>query len=285
MPLLLADSEAALTLEPKVVAPVLTRLSVPRRAVPPTAPVSVTLPLPVLIVRFLVPFTVPENSTAPLSVVDRAVALPSVTLPVYVCPPRVVITPVLMSVSPVTVSACRPVMLSSVSLALPNTALPVIVRAKLPPPLTVPPVLICVPVRLILAPTFRAVLYTCVVAVVTFARSVAEPAGRAEAALIANEPTWMVSAALAKPVVLMPSELSVASEPTLVLKVTFPVPESSVKVAGVALPSPSSRLEKLMLPLAEPITTLPVTTTGLAKLILLAVVAMSPAMRLDPTPV
>ena len=285
VPLLLADSEAALTLEPKVVAPVLTRVSDPRRVVPPTAPVSVTLPLPVLIVRFLAPFTVPENSTVPLSVVDRAVALPSVALPVYVCPPRVVITPVLISVVPVTVSACRPVMLSSVSLALPRTALPVIVRAKLPPPLTVPPVVICVPVRLILAPTFSAVLYTWVVAVVTFASSVAEPAGRVDAALIANEPTWMVSVALARPVVLTPSAPSMASEPTLVLKVTFPVPEPSVRDAGVALPSPSSRPTKLMLPLAEPIATLPVTTTGVAKLILLAVVVMSPAILLDPAPV
>ena len=113
----------------------------------------------------------------------------------------------------------------------------------------------------------------------------AEPAGRADAALMANEPTSMVSVALAKPVVLIPSALSMASEPTLVLKVTFPVPEPSVREAGVALPSPSSKPAKLMLPLAEPMATFPVTTTGVAKLMLLAVVVMSPAMRLDPAPV
>ncbi len=92
-------NDVALTVDEKVVVPVLVREILPSPCAPPTAPVKVILPEPTLTVSALAVvlslLTVLLNETV-LLVVASVTAAASVTGPVYVCVPVVVTLPVRM---------------------------------------------------------------------------------------------------------------------------------------------------------------------------------------------
>ena len=114
-------TEVAATLLAKVVAPLLLMARVPRRAVPPTAPLNATLPALLLIVSAWAPSTVLVKLTSP-PVVLSAMSLPSVMAPVKVWPPVVATLPL---------SALVPLMASWLSVvvvpAAPSSAWPLTV--------------------------------------------------------------------------------------------------------------------------------------------------------------
>ena len=78
----LVSSDAAFTVDPRVIVLVLRSSTFPRRGFSPTAPVIEILPDPVEILRFLVPSIVLPKEIVPLFVVDNVVAFPSVAAPV-----------------------------------------------------------------------------------------------------------------------------------------------------------------------------------------------------------
>ena len=78
---------------------------------------------------------------------------------------------------------------------------------------------------------------------------------------------------------------SVLVPPTISAKVTLPVPDDNVRSRGVVSLSRISVNTILPNPVLVSISTSPVTTTAVAKLILEFVVLMSPANSLVPAPI
>ncbi len=191
-----------------------------------------------------------------------------------------------MAVVPLTLRVPRS--LRSSPLSLPNTASPVTVRLLLVPamPLTVPPVVMVVPVSVVFAPRVRFSRYCCVPVVVTLPPSRrTEPA--ASVSTLAAVTVWLNKV---WPPLLTVRSPSAATLPSASLKLTLPVPDEMVRswarVSRLPSTAESTVPEKVTLPAPVPVDIVrsPARVTADWKLMSALPVVMSPARVLLPAP-
>ncbi len=191
-----------------------------------------------------------------------------------------------MAVVPLTLRVPRS--LRSSPLSLPNTASPVTVRLWLVPamPLTVPPVVMVVPVSVVSAPRVRFSRYCCVPVVVTLPPSRrTEPA--ASVSTLAAVTVWLNKV---WPPLLTVRSPSAATLPSASLKLTLPVPDEMVRswarVSRLPSTAESTVPENVTLPAPVPVDMArsPARVTADWKLMSALPVVMSPARVLLPTP-